>query len=165
MSLRFGFVTAFNRTPEGHFAISNQPSSFYFGLGDGHLFTDPLRSAFPNQLAPILYSETWGDYWEYFAVYGKDTRVISGWTAMPYGKPPKRTIARLAADEPVIHCAVHGSSELIGLFPTLLALAAYLLGVAELVKFLRQREPAVETVATSFLVLVVAASFAGYLWF
>ena len=58
-----------------------------------------------------------------------------------------------------------GRANLVGLFPTLLALVAYLLGVAELVRFLRQSDPAVPTVATSLLVLVVAASFAGYLWF
>ena len=166
MSVRFGSVTAFNRTPQGHFAIANQPSSFYFGLGDGHLFTDPLRSAFPNQLVPILYSETWGDYWGYFVVYGKDTRSgqwVDGhalWKTSSNEQSPDWLQTNRLSIAPLL-----GRANLVGLFPTLLALAAYLLGVAELVRFLRQSDPTVPTVATSLLVLVVAASFAGYLWF
>ena len=47
---------------------SNPAPSFYLGSGNGNLFSDPIRGAFPNQLLPILYSETWGDYWGYFVV-------------------------------------------------------------------------------------------------
>ena len=35
-------------------------------LGDLALFRDPVRPAFVGAILPILYSETWGDYWGYF---------------------------------------------------------------------------------------------------
>jgi hypothetical protein len=35
-------------------------------LGDFELFRDPVRPAFTGAILPILYSETWGDYWGYF---------------------------------------------------------------------------------------------------
>jgi hypothetical protein len=35
-------------------------------LGDFELFRDPVRPAFVGAILPILYSETWGDYWGYF---------------------------------------------------------------------------------------------------
>ena len=31
-----------------------------------NLFVNPIRPIFDNQLIPILYSDTWGDYWGYF---------------------------------------------------------------------------------------------------
>jgi hypothetical protein len=35
-------------------------------LGDLELFRNPVRPAFVGAILPILYSETWGDYWGYF---------------------------------------------------------------------------------------------------
>src|SRR5262249_54013988 len=70
----YGSVTAFNRSARHSLTFSSQPGEFYFGLGTDKLFSDPLRPSFPNQFIPIFYSEMWGDYWEYFVVYGKDTR-------------------------------------------------------------------------------------------
>ena len=55
-------------------ALGNQPREFYAGRGNGALFADPLRPAFPNQALPILYTELWGDYWAYFQVWGFDER-------------------------------------------------------------------------------------------
>ena len=36
------------------------------GVGS-YLFTNPIRPYFSNQFFPILYSDTWGDYWGYFS--------------------------------------------------------------------------------------------------
>src|SRR5579862_8457607 len=62
---------AFNRGGARGLSLGNETGRFYFGLGDGRLFTEPLRPNFPNELIPIFYSETWGDYWEFFLVYAK----------------------------------------------------------------------------------------------
>ena len=35
-------------------------------LGNLELFRQPVRPAFAGAILPILYSETWGDYWGYF---------------------------------------------------------------------------------------------------
>ncbi len=38
------------------------------GLADARLFREPLRPAFGERALPILYADTWGDYWAYFLV-------------------------------------------------------------------------------------------------
>ena len=35
------------------------------GVGT-NIFSNPIRPYFKNQFFPILYSDTWGDYWGYF---------------------------------------------------------------------------------------------------
>ena len=59
-----------------HFSLANQPARLYLGAGDGVLFSDPVRAAFRNERVPVLYSETWGDYWCFFYVYGHDVRMV-----------------------------------------------------------------------------------------
>jgi 4-amino-4-deoxy-L-arabinose transferase-like glycosyltransferase len=78
---RYGSMTAYVRMPMPSFRLSNQPRSFYVGLGLPQLFEHPVRDAFPNQFLPIFYSELWGDYWGYFVVFGRDTRNAVGWPA------------------------------------------------------------------------------------
>lgn len=66
--LDYGSITAFNRNPVS-FNFSNQPSSFYFGLGLEDIFSKPIRGfSMTNMLIPVLYSDVWGDYWGYFTV-------------------------------------------------------------------------------------------------
>jgi hypothetical protein len=81
LRLKYGSITKFHRDPAVRFSFGNQPPEFYFGLSPGLLFSAPVRPSFPNQFLPKFYSELWGDYWGYFAVYGLDTRAaefISG---------------------------------------------------------------------------------------
>jgi len=75
--VRNSTVGAFNRAPASTFSLSNQPASFYFGLGGRELFSQPLRPNFQNELLPIFLSEMWGDYWCYFNVYGRSTKYRS----------------------------------------------------------------------------------------
>lgn len=76
LSARFGSVTAFSREPaSGQYFFDNQPTEFYFGLGLDYLFSQPFRpegdiEGYPNQVIPMLYSDTWGDYWGYFTIRG-----------------------------------------------------------------------------------------------
>ena len=69
-----GTVLAFNKDRASGLSMSNQPVSFYFGIGGGDLFIHPFRPSFEGQFVPIFYSDVWGDYWGYFGVYGRDTR-------------------------------------------------------------------------------------------
>ena len=63
---RYGSITAFNRDPNT-FSFNNQPFSFYFEFPLIHIFTTPIRGFdLTNKLIPVLYSDTWGDYWGYF---------------------------------------------------------------------------------------------------
>src|SRR5262249_51754965 len=80
--VRHGSPIAFNQSPTTSWTLRNQPADFYTGTANGRLFTDPIRGSFPNQLIPIFYTETWGDYWGYFLIYGRDASsgaYVVGW--------------------------------------------------------------------------------------
>ncbi|GAB4396198.1 MAG: hypothetical protein OHK0052_17250 [Anaerolineales bacterium] len=65
--IRYDTLTAFNLKTPG-FSFANQPYKFYrhTGLQDWELFRVPVRENFANEFMPIMYSDTWGDYWGYF---------------------------------------------------------------------------------------------------
>jgi len=163
---RYGSITAFNQAPQERFAFTNQPMSFYCGIGASHLFKDPIRNAFPNQLLPIFYSETWGDYWGYFVVYGKDARAgqwLNGlaWSrALGLGQPPAWLVTNRDSIAPFL-----GRVNLVSLFPSVLALAGWLTGVRDIGRWMRRRESAFEWSATSLLTLLIVISYLGYFWF
>lgn len=70
---RFGTPLAFNK-PRAPLSLENRPRDFFFGGGDGLLFTDPVRPSFKGHFFPVLYADAWGDYYGYFLVYAYDTR-------------------------------------------------------------------------------------------
>ena len=70
---RYGSPAAFNKW-RAPVALSNRPAFFYFGTGDGLLFTDPVRPSFIGQFLPTMYADTWGDYYGYFLLYAWDAR-------------------------------------------------------------------------------------------
>jgi len=76
--------TLLNFPSRSSFSLSNQPRKFYFGTGNGKLFTAPVRKNFPEQFIPIFYSEFWGDYLNYFYVYGKNKSRHRFVTGVPF---------------------------------------------------------------------------------
>lgn len=66
LKYRYGSFTTFNGKPAARFSFHNQPSRFYFGTGDGKLFTDSEEPSFSNEFLPVFHSEVWGDYLEGF---------------------------------------------------------------------------------------------------
>ena len=159
---RYGSVMTFNRPPAPHFALSNQPRSFYLGTGSGRLFSDPVRPSFPNQLLPTFYSETWGDYWAYFTIYGR--RGTSGeWV---FGDALESTLAagrvrHLDTNRSALR-AYLGRVNLISLFPTVLLAGA---GITILLSAWRALHPARASLrddGTLLLALFAVVSLAGY---
>jgi len=73
-----GSMIAFSREPtENQNLFANHTPDFYFGLGLPDIFERPYRpdpdtghDGFPNQFIPMMYSDTWGDYWGYFTLRG-----------------------------------------------------------------------------------------------
>lgn len=63
--------SAFNNYPDD-FSISNVSPDYFTDLALDKLFIDPVRPEFSNAFFPMLYSDTFGDYWGYFLVSGKD---------------------------------------------------------------------------------------------
>lgn len=123
------------------FSLHNQGRGFYFGTGDGKLFTNPTRGAFPNQFFPMYYTEIWGDYWSYFLVVPND----------PVNQ--KRMGSYL------------GRVNLISIFPTMLMIAGLLFGLSQ-VRYLFQindtQRNSLYIVVNTFVVVV---SLVGYMWF
>lgn len=165
LKIRYGSITAFNRDDRSGTSLANQPAEFYFGLGDGKLFTDPVRPSFPNQLVPMFYSEVWGDYWCYFDVYAIDTKaglLLSG-----------IALARAVGDEGA-RAALHtnfdsmraylGRVNAVSLLPSALLLAGVLAGGASFVRFARGGG-AGGSPAMALVFLCVAFSLGGYFWF
>jgi hypothetical protein len=166
-SLRnYGALTAFNRKESSRFALSNEPRSFYLGLGLDKLFTDPVRPSFANELIPIFYSEVWGDYWGYFLVYARDerNRYLSG-KALEDVLAASKAPAGVDTNRHRIS-AYLGRVNAASLLTTVLALGGLAFGVKELVLFcLRRRSFSPERAAFSLFTLIILASLCGYLAF
>ncbi|MBI2758557.1 MAG: hypothetical protein HYX49_07740 [Chloroflexi bacterium] len=163
---QYGSVSAFNKTPAESFAFSNQPSTFYFGMGDGLLFRDPVRPAFANQFLPIFYSDTWGDYWMYFTIYGRDKNTgesLSGVFLLNAvgANPPEGGIEtnRFQAG------SYQGRVNFIALFPTALLLMGWVAGLVDALRHLRIRPVTNSQTKRALLALIVLFSFLGYAWF
>jgi hypothetical protein len=163
---RYGSVHAFSGVASPHFAPSNQPASFYFGLAPDKLFRDPIRPSFHNKLFPIFYSETWGDYWAYLVVYGRDTRTgewIRG-DILEARLQQSDWPEWLETNRYAIR-AYLGRVNLISLFPSMLALAGMMIGLIHLCLFIGSPRIKDEAAAFAFLIMIVAFSLGGYLWF
>ena len=74
---KYGTITAFNLDSPG-FSFLNQPQLFYRATGLKHflLFKEPVRPIFNFTFFPILYSDTWGDYWGYFSYFPSTTDAL-----------------------------------------------------------------------------------------
>jgi hypothetical protein len=82
--INYGSITAFNREPLP-FNFSNQSTSFYFDLALVDIFTRPIRGfSLENKLFPILYSETWGDYFGYFLITHAKGGLEANYGLVPY---------------------------------------------------------------------------------
>ena len=82
--INYGSITAFNREPLP-FNFSNQSTSFYFDLALVDIFTRPIRGfSLENKLFPILYSETWGDYFGYFLITHAKGGLEANYELVPY---------------------------------------------------------------------------------
>lgn len=63
---RYGTVMPFNQQPS-NMSVKQMYTLFRQSyLKDYELFTDPVDPHFDNSFFPVLYSDTWGDYWGFF---------------------------------------------------------------------------------------------------
>jgi len=159
-----GSPIAFPRSA-AHWALSNEPVDFYTGTGNGRLFTDPFRPSFPNQLIPIFYAETWGDYKGYFLIYGKDPSSGSYVFGQKLQLAVDRTPLTIETNRFTLNKYL-GRVNLLGLLPTALALVAFGAAVIRLPTFLRRGAPVTfAEIVRVMAVMVISVSALGYLWF
>ncbi len=159
-----GSPMAFNRASAEQFNFANQSRAFYLGRGSGRLFNDPVRDSFPRQFIPIFYSETWGDYWCYFSIFGWDSResaYVAGDLLAYYVSiaPEWLTTNRFSMG------AYLGRVNLVSILPTLLALLGFCSGFIAFCYTLLQKRPSTENISNSFFMLLILSSMLGYLWF
>jgi hypothetical protein len=160
LHFRHGSVTAFNRESAAAFTLKNQPPEFYFGLGLGELFTNPIRPAFANQLLPTFYSDFWGDYWGFFVVYG----FHQGRERYLPGNQVEEMVSRsdrpkaLETNFDTIGRYL-GRVNLVSLVPTLL------LAIALVSVYLWRDNDRIQSQVLELSLLVIFISVGGYLWF
>jgi hypothetical protein len=53
-------------SPVQSFQRQPRPLEYYFALSLDELFRRPVRPALDRHLLPVLYSDWWGDYWQYW---------------------------------------------------------------------------------------------------
>jgi 4-amino-4-deoxy-L-arabinose transferase-like glycosyltransferase len=163
---RYGTLTAWDR-PASKLSLSVFPPEFYFGLGSGKLFTDPVRPSFSNQFPAIFYSDTWGDYSGYFLIYLKDTttgrylsgkeqeRVLGSGTPLPAHMVTNRfTLNRYL-----------GEVNLVSLLPSLILIGGLVYSVIMLRRLLQKERPEPAAEASLLFLLIVVFSMAGYTWY
>jgi 4-amino-4-deoxy-L-arabinose transferase-like glycosyltransferase len=152
-----GTPLAFNRGGARGLSLGNETGRFYFGLGDGRLFTEPLRPNFPNELIPIFYSETWGDYWEFFLVYAKKGGTYLAGRELEEGA--RGSLPGVATNRQEM-AAFLGRVNALSLAPSVVLLAGLVFGLRAA---FRPRSGGENALGALALVVLVSAS--GYLVF
>ncbi len=163
---RYGSLTAWDRPASG-LSLSALPLEFYFGLGSGKLFTDPVRPSFSNQFPAIFYADTWGDYSAYFLIYLRNTatgRYLSGKELeriMDAGTP-------LPADLETNRFTMNrylGQVNLVSTLPSLILAAGLVYVLATAWRLFRSERAPSQSEASFLFALIVVCSAAGYGWY
>jgi 4-amino-4-deoxy-L-arabinose transferase-like glycosyltransferase len=162
---KFGSVTAFNRDAEQ----VDRPAGFYVGFPAHRVIMHPIRPLERQRwILPILYCDTWGDFWMNFLVFGKNKqgRYMQG-SYLTRPLPPARrpVMTNMQQITPYLR-RVNAAA----LLPSAALLAGLITGVAAIVRLARARPDAGEppdlpTITLGFAAAVVASTLAGYLWF
>jgi hypothetical protein len=163
MQLRYDSFAAFNR-PLQTFSLANQPPSFYTGLGNGKLFSEPVRPSFPNQLWPKFYADFWGDYEAYFLVYGRDSRSGKFLGGIFLEEALALDPSWLETNKAAMSATL-GRANRLALGMSALFAAAFLFGANQFRLWLKGGGKPRFTLSIAFIWLVVQISFAGYLVF
>jgi 4-amino-4-deoxy-L-arabinose transferase-like glycosyltransferase len=138
-TVRFGDPLAFSRPNPAEWKGRGRPLEFFTALDAHAVFTNPYKPTYRNVLVPVVYTDWWGDYSRYF-------HVPASMTNAPRVLPAKYR-------RPLV------LQSIVGLLPTLLALAGALALGRQLV---RRRSAALAivlgagaSVAVSFVAFLV----------
>ncbi len=164
----YGGIIDYYQGPERRFSLFNQPPDFYMDLHLRDLFSKPFRPAFDNRLWPILYSDTWGDYWGYFVVAGARKASAVKWDPV-WG----RSLIGLEDREPspliwtnkATVLPYLGRVNLASTLPSLLLVLGLVMGTRHLGRFAAGRDRSPGASARALLSLGVGISAAGFFWY
>jgi hypothetical protein len=166
MFQRLGSLTAWDRRPSNP-SLSALPKEFYFGIGSGKLFTDPIRPSFSNQFPAIFYSDIWGDYSAYFLVYAKDKRsgeyIISKYLELMIltGQPLPDWID---TNRYTINGYL-GRVNFVSLLPSAIFAAGFIYAFILFVRSLINNPVDNWVLGLTFFTIIVISSMAGYGWY
>jgi len=141
LNFKYGSITAFNLETQG-FSLSTLPYHFFraTGLGNFILFTNPVRPTFDFTFFPIMYSDTWGDYWAYFSV-------------------------DLDSNNADVMRSYLGFINLIAVLPTFLIIVSFFGIVSEIFNNWKHNLNTPENSFKLLLILVFFFTMVGFLWF
>jgi 4-amino-4-deoxy-L-arabinose transferase-like glycosyltransferase len=164
----YGSMTAFNRSKE----TIDRPLGFYIGFPVARVISKPIRPDEARRwVLPILYCDTWGDYWMHFLIYGENRRgrYTQGNYITSERVPPYRRAVRTNMHQ--IRPYLRRINAL-SLLPTAVMLAGLGYGVMTIVRLLRtsplpadQRLADVPALTVAFATLIVVSTMSGYYWF
>ncbi len=163
LQVNAGSALAFNLEAED--SQAGYDLAYYFTLVDDETFTNPVRNAMGSQFIPILYSETWGDYWAYFVVWGRD--LDSGRYVYGLYLDDRLLNAQAAAGEaPTLETnrfeieGYLGRVNAVSLLPSAILLAGFAWGLVYLSRAARARwaDPALVPWALFALIVLVSVS-------
>ena len=165
---KYGSVTAFNRGEES----IDRPVGFYVGFPVTRVIAKPIRPDEPQRwVLPILYCDTWGDYWMHFLIYGKNRRghyMQGNYITMTNDRlpPPRRSVQdNIRQIRPYLRRV-----SAVSLLPTAVMIAGLGFGVVTVIRLARTRAaatdpPDVPAMTVAFAAMVVVSTLGGYYWF
>jgi hypothetical protein len=138
MAAQTGSVLAFNRSADPQ----KKPAAFFTGLGNGQLFTYPFAPAYDGQILPILYTETWGDYFGFFYL-------------------PRPTLSYRVPSGAVEYMS---HVNMLSILPTFVLLGGLIYGLYRTMSLILAQ--ATETgIGYSLCTCIILASVVGFVWF
>ena len=154
----YGSVRAFNRDPDNSANLRHDPIGIVTTLE--RIATRPIRDELIDHPTAIFYADLWGDYWQYYLVFGRE----------PYGKGRVRYVkpveiernAKRNPDRTNFNTipAYLGRVCAAGAVPTALFTIGVIGGLAA-----ARRWREVEAIARAVLAVGVVTTAAGYIWF
>ncbi len=163
---QYGTFTAFDRNPVESPA-QYLPSLFSVDSTSLALFTDPIRPSLSGRFFPIVYADSWGDYWGYFLVYVRhsgsgeydDGRLFQNLT---------RT-SPLPSDVSTNRFSINtylGWVNAVSIIPSLLFVGGLIYGLVVLFWFIFGRPDANDAFAlTALITMMCGLSLLGFVWF
>ena len=136
---QYGTVTAFDRATQ-ELSVANLSALVKLDASTSKLISDPIRPSLTGRLFPILYADTWGDYWGYFLVYARNVNTGQFEDGIVFQKisTPAQIPANLSSDRFTINRYL-GALNLLDAIPSALLLSGFIYGCIRLVKFLSGR--------------------------
>ncbi len=120
---QYGTLTAFDRAPQ-KVSAANISALAGIDASASKLISDPIRPSLSGRLFPILYADTWGDYWGYFLVYARNINTGDFEDGIAFQKltTPAQVPANFSTDRFTINRYL-GVLNLLDLLPSALLLA------------------------------------------